>query len=166
MPYDTAVTELVEEHEYGTVDEALVHGVALWEAQRFFEAHECLEDVWHQAPEHDRAFWKGVIQVAVGCVHHQRENPEGAVTLWRRAADYLEPYPSVHHGVDVDQLREFALVSAAAVEAAGVIIDLTYPIFPAMDGGPWPGDEPDDGPFPLRDEPAWRQVPRGEQDAR
>jgi uncharacterized protein len=51
--------------------------VALWDEQRFFEAHECLEHVWHAAPD-DRDLWQGVIQVAVAGVHLQRGNPTAA----------------------------------------------------------------------------------------
>lgn len=164
LPYDTDVTDLVEEHDYETVDEALATGVALWGEHRFFEAHECLEDVWHQAAEADREFWKGVIQVAVGCVHHQRGNAEGCVTLLRRAADYLDPYPDVHHGVRARDLRSSARTMATAIEAAADTVAHDYPTFPATDDGPYVGDAPGQGPFPLRDEPAWRQPPRTTED--
>ena len=164
LPYDTDVTDLTEEHEYDTVDEALALGVALWEQHRFFEAHECLEDVWHQAPEADREFWKGVIQVAVGCVHHQRGNASGCVTLLRRAARYLDPYPDAHHGIDTAALRRAARSMATAVEAAGRTVPLDYPDVPVVDGGPFVGEHADEGPFPLRDEPAWRSPPRTSQE--
>ena len=164
LPYDTDVTERTEEHEYATVDEALQTGVRLWGAHRFFEAHECLEDVWHQAGEPDREFWKGVIQVAVGCVHHQRGNADGCVTLLRRAADYLDPYPAEHHGIDTARLRDDARSMAAVIEDAGATVPHDYPTFPAVDDGPYVGEGPDEGPFPLRDEPAWRTPPRGTQE--
>ena len=164
LPYDTELTELVEEHHYDTVDEALETGVRLWSEHRFFEAHECLEDVWHQAVPHDREFWKGVIQVAVGCVHHQRGNADGCVTLLRRAADYLDPYPATHHGIDAQRLRRDARAMADAIEVAGDTVPHDYPTFPAVEDGPHVGDGPDQGPFPLRDEPAWRQAPRGDED--
>lgn len=164
LPYDTEVTELTQEHEYATVDEALEVGLDLWRRHRFFEAHECLEDVWHQAAEQDREFWKGVIQVAVGCVHHQRDNPVGSVTLLRRAADYLDPYPTPHHGVVTEQLRATARAMADAVEAAGEAVPYDYPVVPTTGAGAYVGATPDDGPHALRDEPAWRQQPRGEHE--
>lgn len=146
------------------MDEALVVGLELWSAHRFFEAHECLEDVWHQASAEDREFWKGVIQVAVGCVHHQRSNHEGCVTLLRRAASYLDPYPTPHHGIRTDDLRHLARDMAATVEAAGATVPVTYPLVPTTDDGAFVGETPDDEPVPLRDEPAWRQPPRRAQD--
>ena len=146
---------------FGTPSE-LATGLRLWGEHRFFEAHECLEDVWHQARPADREFWKGVIQVAVGCVHDQRGNPDGAVTLLHRAADYLDPYPSPHHGVDTAELRRRARAMAATVAERGTGV-ADYPLVPTTPDGPYVGDSPDDGPHPLRDEPAWRQQPRGEQ---
>lgn len=158
LAYDTDVTELAEDFEYDTVDEALSHGVALWNDERYFEAHECLEDVWHHAPEPDREFWKGVIQVAVGCVHHQRANPKGSITLLERAADRLARFPDTHHGIDVEQLRTFARGAAAAMREAGAAIEVGYPEFPCLDHGPW---FEQDRVTPLSRTPAWQQPPSG-----
>ena len=150
---------LTEEHEYATRDEALAVGMRLWRAGRFFEAHECLEDVWHEADPGDRELWKGVIQVAVGCVHDQRDNAQGAVTLLRRAADYLAPYPSPHHGIDTAGLSDRALAMARRVEEEGTGSG-PHPSVPTTPDGPYVGDAPDDGPHPLRDDPVWRRPPR------
>lgn len=154
LPYDTEVTELVEEHAYADLDEALAVGADLWRQERYFEAHECLEEVWHEAAEPDREFWKGVIQVAVGAVHVQRDNPDGAVTLWHRAADYLDPYPAVHHGVDVEALRRLAREGAGRVAATGTA-GVELPGLPVTADGPHVGARPDDGPHPLREAPPW-----------
>ncbi len=159
LPYDTDVVELTEEHDYDTQDEALATGLRLWGEHRFFEAHECLEDVWHPAGEQDREFWKGVIQVAVGCVHDQRGNAQGAVTLLHRAAAYLAPYPSPYHGIDTAELRRRAVAMAAVVAERGTGV-ADYPLVPVTADGAHVGAAPDDGPHPLRDEPAWRSVPR------
>ena len=68
----------------------------MFDAQRFFEAHEFFEYVWKadEVGERDRPFWKGVTQVAVGCCHAQRGNDHGALALLGRAAGYLRRYPS------------------------------------------------------------------------
>ncbi len=155
LPYDTRETLLAEEASYDTVDEALDVAVALWDEHRYFEAHECLEDVWHHAAPEDREFWKGVIQIAVGCVHHQRGNAAGAVRLLDRAAGRLADYPDLHHGVDVEQLVVFAEGASAAIQDAGMCVEVGYPEFPRMDDGPWVA-APDAPPTPLTRLPAWQ----------
>jgi hypothetical protein len=74
----------------------LAIAVDLWDEERFFEAHEVLEGVWHQAPDPDRLFWQGIIQVAVACCHHQRGNPTGSASLFRQAADiWMNDLPEI-----------------------------------------------------------------------
>jgi uncharacterized protein len=158
LPYDTDRTDLAEDWPATTVEEALAAARWLWDEQRYFEAHECLEDVWHHAPVGDRAFWQGVIQVAVACVHHQRGNPAGVAASCRKANLNLAGYPDVHHGVDVDQLRTFCVGVAEVMDMTGACVEIGYPEFPAMDDGPWF----DQGTLatPLTREPAWQAAAR------
>ena len=162
LPYDTPETRLLEEFEHHTVEEALETGVWLWDQQRFFEAHESLEVVWHAAPEGDRDFWQGVIQVAVAGVHGQRGNPTGAAALLDRARERLEHYLPRHRGVDVEVLVDHASRAAAGAREGTTT---SPPRFPAHDGGPWyaaieDADAPAPEPTPVPDEPAWRSGER------
>jgi predicted metal-dependent hydrolase len=47
----------------------------------------------------DAGFYKGLIQVAAGCLHYTRHNRRGAVNKWRSGAAYLRPYLPAHKGV-------------------------------------------------------------------
>ncbi len=125
----------LEEFDLRDPKEALRKAIELWNEERFFEAHEVLEDVWQAAAENERRFWQGIIQIAVGCVHHQRGNVHGTIALLRKAADKLADYPDIHHEVNVVQLRAFAEGVAAAVEDAQQIIAIEYPKFPALSAG-------------------------------
>ncbi len=160
LPYGTDDVPLTEDHDPATVEEALQLGVVLWDQQRFFEAHECLEAVWHASPEPDQDLWQGVIQVAVAGVHLQRGNPVGAATLARRAHDRLAEYPEQHRGIDVEVARRTCQRIATQVEEVGVEgTDLPGP-FPAAPGGPWftpdpSALEPPSTPTPVPDEPVW-----------
>ena len=115
-----------------SVDEALEHAAALFDEERFFEAHEFLEYAWKsdEVAEADRTFWKGVTQVAVGCCHTQRGNAQGAVTLLERAVGHLDGYPSPHHGVDRDALVAGAERVIAQIRAQGASPSLDFPRFP------------------------------------
>ena len=112
--------------------EAFDRAVALFDEQRFFEAHEFLEHIWKSdwIDPADKNFWKGITQVAVGCCHVQRGNDAGAVTMIERAVGYLAPYPGEHLGVDVAALSARATELAEVVRARGASADLDFPRFP------------------------------------
>jgi uncharacterized protein len=168
LAYGTTDVPLAEDHQPATVEEALALGISLWDQQRYFEAHECLEHVWHAAPLDDTDLWQGVIQIAVGGVHVQRGNPTGAVTMFERAADRLRPYPALHRGIDVTAAVT-ACERAAAQVRAGTEVEL--PPFPAGPDGAWFTADPARlGPSststPLPDEPAWLAAGRRRQPRR
>jgi len=77
------------------------HGIQLFNAANFFEAHEVLEDVWRAAPEPERKFLQGLIQVAVALHHHSRGNVIGCQSLLSRAGRNLSAYPAQHRGLNV-----------------------------------------------------------------
>lgn len=75
-------------------------GVELFNSGHFWEAHEAWEIEWtpdRRGP--DSGFYKGLIQVAAGCLHYTRHNRRGAVNKWTSGADYLRPYLPSHLGV-------------------------------------------------------------------
>ena len=113
-----------------STDAAIDEGAALFDDERFFEAHERFELVWkaRDIAETDRNFWKGVTQVAVGCCHVQRGNARGAIALLRRATRYLEPRTVSR--VDGAALIRLALDLAASVDRGGVAAVRSFPRFP------------------------------------
>ena len=52
----------------------------------------------------DAGFYKGIIQVAAGCLHYGRRNRRGAVNKWTSGARYLRPYLPAHKGVNLTPL--------------------------------------------------------------
>ena len=158
LPYDTNATLLAQDHKPASVEEALALGRTLWQENRFFEAHECLEKVWHTAPRHDRNLWQGVIQIAVAQVHHQRANPPGAIQLYRRALANLAEYPNQWRGVDIDGVRTYATAAIAALQAG--VPHPAHPPFPDTDTGAWfayddTQDSPSATPTTPADTPRW-----------
>lgn len=115
-----------------TVAQALERARELFAEQRFFEAHEFFEWAWKadEVSAADKPFWKGVAQAAVGCCHAQRGNAKGAVTLLRRAARAVEPYPPQHEGVATQRLVEAVCGVVAQIAARGPSPDLDFPAFP------------------------------------
>lgn len=93
-----ATIEQVDEIRY-------LEGIKLFNSEAFFEAHEVLEDVWRAAPEEQRKFLQGLIQVAVALHHHSRGNLIGAKSLLARASRNLSAYPGEFRGIQLSALR-------------------------------------------------------------
>jgi uncharacterized protein len=77
-----------------------LRGIELFNAGRYWDAHEVWEEEWKPDRDGpDAGFYKGLIQVAAGCLHYTRRNRRGAVNKWRSGAEYLTPYLPAHRGV-------------------------------------------------------------------
>jgi predicted metal-dependent hydrolase len=98
-----------------TTREALLQGRLLYQAGRFFEAHEAWEEAWLVEQGEVRALLQGLIQVAAGFVKGLRDRrPAGAVRLFEAALARLEPLPDGLAGVALDRFRVDLLAAAAA----------------------------------------------------
>jgi len=84
---------------------ALAEGLRLYDAGEFFAAHEAWESVWLPAPEPEKTFLQGLIQVTAAFHHLQRENRLGTSRLLQAALGRLERYPACFGGISVDLLR-------------------------------------------------------------
>jgi predicted metal-dependent hydrolase len=74
-------------------------GVELFNRAAFFEAHEALEAVWRAAPQSEKKFLQGLIQVAVALHHHGNGNLAGARSVMKRAFRNLSLYPEGFGGI-------------------------------------------------------------------
>lgn len=83
-----------------------------WNEQRYYEAHDVLEQLWLKTTSPDADFFKGLIQAAGAFVHLQKhfEQPahpkhgrrlQPAVRLFQLAEKHLAPYAPVRHAFDV-----------------------------------------------------------------
>ena len=102
------------------VQDHLRRGIRFFNRGQYWQAHEVWEEAW--TPDRhgpDRGFWKGLIQLAAGCLHYTRRTRRGAVNKWRGGAAYLRPYLPAHHGVALERLVAFADDGVAELEAGG-----------------------------------------------
>jgi uncharacterized protein len=98
----------------------LAEGIDLFNQHHYWEAHEVWEREW--TPDRkgaDSGFYKGLIQVAAGCLHYSRHNRRGAVNKWSSGADYLRPYLPAHKGVRLSSLVEAVDGFLAAMKEPG-----------------------------------------------
>ena len=74
----------------------------LFNQQKYYEAHEVLEDLW-LADRHgvNGNFYKGLIQLAGAFVHLQKNRLRPSAALFKLALANLEKYPSPHERLNI-----------------------------------------------------------------
>jgi predicted metal-dependent hydrolase len=95
----------------------LAEGVDLFNRGLYWEAHEAWEEAWmpdRRGP--DSGFYKGLIQVAAGCLHYGRRNRRGTLNKWRSGAEYLRPYLPRHLGTELAPLVELVEANRRQLE--------------------------------------------------
>lgn len=78
----------------------------LFNQQRFFEAHEVLEELWLPCRNGRKGpFYKGLIQLAGAFVHVQKGRYGPAVSLLKLAEENLAKYPARYEALEVRALQ-------------------------------------------------------------
>src|SRR6266850_278127 len=105
-----------------------------WNEQRYYEAHDVLEQLWLKTKSRDANYFKGLIQAAGAFVHLQKqfEHPSHAkhgrrlppaVRLFRLAERNLSNFTPRHHGLDVAALCELLRAYADQIVACDYTIN-------------------------------------------
>ena len=105
-----------------------------WNEQRYYEAHDVLEQLWLNTDSPDAKFFKGLIQAAGAFVHlrkrfehplharHSRRLPPAA-RLFRLASRNLAGFMPRHHRLDVTELCRLLNRYADQIEASNYTIN-------------------------------------------
>jgi hypothetical protein len=80
----------------------LHRGIGEFNKQFFFEAHDTLEDLWHETRGNDRLFLQGLIQVSVGFYHLFNQNYRGATSQLSKGLEKLRAYLPEHRGIHLE----------------------------------------------------------------
>lgn len=88
--------------------------IELFNARRFFESHEVLEQAWLV---NKSRFYKGMIIYASAFVHLQRGNAAGAAKQFNKVYGYLSTYRPCYMGLNVDFLIEHIDQSLCRLDA-------------------------------------------------
>ncbi len=100
------------------LDEHAARGVALFNAGRFWEAHEALEIVWRATRGPERACWQGLILAAAAMLHRERGNRHGLVSKGSEAIRKLSGDVPPHFPVET---ARFVQDLARCVNAGGPV---------------------------------------------
>jgi len=96
-----------------------IEGLQLFNAGKYFEAHEALELAWKAEKESIRRLYQGILEAGVVYLHIQRGNYEGALKVYGRSMIWLNRFPESCRGVDVATLRRDIGAAIAEVERLG-----------------------------------------------
>jgi predicted GNAT superfamily acetyltransferase len=81
-------------------------GMDLYNAGKYWESHEALEEVWLAAPPETRLFLQGLIQASAAFHKYLvQKNAVGAIKLLTRALDKLTRYSDDYLGLDMGSFK-------------------------------------------------------------
>src|SRR5438309_7373438 len=83
--------------------QTLREGIDLFNQERFWEAHELLEEIWHPATGVERDIIQGLILTAAALVHYQKNENDVCVSILGRAMEKLGGFDNFK-GLDVKRL--------------------------------------------------------------
>lgn len=104
-PRQGCYTAAVMDDCNGPLHPRALQGILLFNAGKYFEAHEELEAAWRQERGRVRELYQGILEAGVTYLHVRRGNYEGAIKVYGRSMKWLEAWPDICRGADVGQLR-------------------------------------------------------------
>jgi predicted metal-dependent hydrolase len=113
------------------MDARLREGIRLFNAGRFFESHESLEDFYSRAADEHKPFLEGLVQLAAACrMFRDFAEVKGSVRMVRQAVIRLENYQPGYLGIRVSDLISALEEWAKQAEAEGEALKAEIPKIP------------------------------------
>ncbi len=96
------------------------NAIAQFNQRQFYDCHDTLEAIWNDAPELDRRFYQGLLQVAVACHHLSNCNISGAMMLLGEGTSRLQSYLPIYYDVQVEPLIQVSLALLADLQTLSI----------------------------------------------
>jgi predicted metal-dependent hydrolase len=90
-------------------DRAIEYARSLFNAQKYWLAHEVLESVWKNAQGYEKEILNGIILVAAAFVHEEKDEADICISILKRASKKLEKGAGDYLEVDIDKLKRDVL---------------------------------------------------------
>ena len=94
------VEEIVEK------EQAISEGISYFNNERFWECHEILEGVWKNCDGNEKFLVQGLILVAAGLVHYQKDEDGICISIFNRALEKLENSNGQYYDIDIDKIKQ------------------------------------------------------------
>lgn len=85
--------------------DAILNGITYFNSERFWECHEAFEAVWKECFEGEKDLVQGIILVAAGLVHYQKNQDDICLSIFNRALRKLSSCTGIYHTIDVERLK-------------------------------------------------------------
>jgi uncharacterized protein len=93
--------------------------IAQFNQREFYACHDTLEAIWMDAFHPDKAFYQGLLQVAVGLYHFENHNWHGATIMLGEAIGRLRYYLPTYGTVEVQQILTESATLLATLQQSG-----------------------------------------------
>ena len=101
------------------VEPALEEAIAQFNRGDYYDCHDTLEAIWNDSWQCDRAFYQGILQIAVGLYHLKNQNWHGAAILLGEGTSRLPAYLPDYQSIDVETLLTDSLLILRKVQTNG-----------------------------------------------
>ena len=100
-------------------DPVFEEAIAQFNSGDYYACHDTLESIWNDSWQSDRAFYQGILQIAVGLYHLKSQNWHGAAILLGEGTSRLPSYLPEYQSIDVENLLEDSLHILRTVQTNG-----------------------------------------------
>jgi uncharacterized protein len=100
-------------------DPEFAKAITLFNSGDYYACHDTLEAIWNDSWQCDRAFYQGILQIAVGLYHLKSQNWHGAAILLGEGTSRLPAYLPDYQSIDVATLLEDSLHILRTVQISG-----------------------------------------------
>ena len=87
-------------------EDAIKQGISYFNNERFWECHEVFEGVWINAGGNEKFLLQGLILVAAGLVHYQKDEDDICINIFNRALEKLENSKGEYYNIDIDRIKK------------------------------------------------------------
>lgn len=102
-----------------SADPRLHEAIARFNDEQWYEAHDLLEELWHETAGPMRPLLQGVLQIAVAQLHRERGNQRGALILMGEGLGRLRGRADHALGLDLKPLKAAASQHLLQLQADG-----------------------------------------------
>ena len=90
-------------------EDAVSQGISYFNNERFWECHEVLEGVWKTIDGEEKKLVNGLILVAAGLVHYQKDEDNTCISIFNRALEKLQNSSGMYHEIDIDRVKSLVI---------------------------------------------------------